>query len=146
MTTKNILVATDFGDASMEALSWAFTFAESMGAKVNVLHVCTEQAAAVRAEALSALQGLAQLHAQSPALGSYTALAGEPAAKVVDFALSSGADLLVVGLNGGMGPKSELLGGRAEGILRNAPCPVVVVRPTALSLLALAEERRRART
>lgn len=69
-------------------------------------------------------------------------VAGEPGAEVVDYALRSGADLLVVGLNGGMGEKSELLGGRAEHILRHARCPVVVVRPSELSLLAIAEEQR----
>ncbi len=142
MSIKSVLVAVDFGDASLEALSWAFAVAEPLGAKVNLLHVFADGAVDRRANALAALHELAQLHAQSPALGSYTALAGKPELKVVDFALSSGADLLVVGLNGGLGTKSALIGGRAEAILRNARCPVVVVRPSELSLLAMAEERR----
>lgn len=142
MTIRNILVATDFGDASMEALTWAFRLAEPLGAKVNLLHVFAHEDATSRSQALAALHELAQLQGDSSSLGSYTALAGDPASMVVDFASSSQADMLVVGLNGGLGKKSQLLGGRAERILRNARCPVVVVRPSELNLLAIAEERR----
>jgi nucleotide-binding universal stress UspA family protein len=143
LVTMNILVATDFGDASMEAMSWAFRFAEPLGASVHLLYVFVDDSPVGHAEALGALHAIAAQHEGSAAFGSYTVLAGEPAQKVVEFALTSGAELLVVGLNGGRGAKAELLGGRAERILRDARCPVVVVRPSELNLLAIAEERRR---
>ncbi|HEY6877993.1 MAG TPA: universal stress protein [Polyangiales bacterium] len=140
MTIKNVVVATDFGDASMEALAWALRLAEPLGAKVNVVHVFQEQD---QQSALRALRNLGESFAGSSAFGSCTARAGDPTRTVLDFALSARADLLVIGLNGGMGTKSELLGGHAEGLLRSAPCPVVVVRPSELDLLAIAEEKRR---
>jgi nucleotide-binding universal stress UspA family protein len=146
MTLKNVLVATDFGDASMAALSWAFDMAAPLGAKVHLIHVFQEDAGLRPADALAALKKLGDAYAESPSFGSYTALRGETAGTIVEFALTSQADLLVIGLNGGLGANSELLGGRAESVLRNARCPVVVVRPSELELLARAEEHRRSRS
>jgi nucleotide-binding universal stress UspA family protein len=142
MKIASILVAIDFGDASLEALRLAFALAEPLRAKVTLLHVAPSERADERATALEGLRALAQLHRGSPSLGSLHVVSGVPAYAVVACAQELQASLLVIGLNGGLGMKSELLGGNAEGILRNAPCPVVLARPTELSLLARAEEER----
>lgn len=40
------------------------------------------------------------------------------------------ADLIVIGSHGRGGVKRALLGSVAEGVMRHAPCPVLVVRAT----------------
>lgn len=143
MSFKKILVAVDFGDASIEALKAGFLLAEKLGAKVELLHVYRAPEAAA-GSALAALHELAQLYADSPAFDRYTALQGDPAKAIIDFSIECLADLLVMGINGGFGGKSELVGGTAESVLRNARCPVVVTRPSELSMLASAEAARHA--
>ncbi len=56
-------------------------------------------------------------------------LAGDPAEQIVRFARKTGFDLLVVGTHGRTGVQRLVLGSVAERIVRQAPCPVLVVRP-----------------
>jgi hypothetical protein len=52
-----------------------------------------------------------------------------PAAALAQLAADIRADLVVVGTHGRAGLKRFLLGSVAEGVVRLAPCPVLVVRP-----------------
>lgn len=52
-----------------------------------------------------------------------------PAAEVAQLAADLEADLVVVGTHGRRGVRRLLLGSVAEGVVRLAPCPVLVVRP-----------------
>jgi nucleotide-binding universal stress UspA family protein len=56
-------------------------------------------------------------------------LEGRPAPKVVEFAVRSGIDLVVVCSRGGGGLRRLALGSVAEEILRLSPVPVLVARP-----------------
>jgi len=58
---------------------------------------------------------------------------GEPAAEIVRFALDWRADLVVIGTHGRTGFKRMILGSVAERVVREAHCPVLVVRPAAHS-------------
>ncbi|MFC7175724.1 universal stress protein [Halosegnis marinus] len=53
---------------------------------------------------------------------------GPPARTVVRFAEEHGADYVVMGSHGRSGASRILLGSVAEGVVRRAPCPVLVVR------------------
>jgi nucleotide-binding universal stress UspA family protein len=57
---------------------------------------------------------------------------GEPRELIVDTAEALGADLLVIGARGQRSILEALLGGTATYISRHAPCPVVMVQPTAV--------------
>lgn len=52
-----------------------------------------------------------------------------PAEEVAQLASDLEADLVVVGTHGRRGLRRLLLGSVAEGVVRLAPCPVLVVRP-----------------
>jgi nucleotide-binding universal stress UspA family protein len=53
---------------------------------------------------------------------------GRPAEEIVDFAEEIGANLVVVGSRG-LGPVGRfLLGSVAEGVVHNAPCPILLMR------------------
>ena len=53
---------------------------------------------------------------------------GAPAAAIVNAALEWPADLIVIASHGRTGVRRALLGSVAEGVMRNASCPVLVVR------------------
>lgn len=53
---------------------------------------------------------------------------GHPADRLVDLAVERGASFLVLGNHG---PRSSLLGSISADVSRRAPCPVIVVPPTA---------------
>jgi nucleotide-binding universal stress UspA family protein len=55
--------------------------------------------------------------------------AGDPQATIIDQAVSTQADLIVMGTHGRRGFKRLLLGSVTEAILREAPCPVLTVPP-----------------
>lgn len=53
---------------------------------------------------------------------------GKPAAKIVEAAKNWPADLIVMGTHGRNIVSNILLGSVAQGVLRHAPCPVMVLR------------------
>ena len=53
---------------------------------------------------------------------------GPPLAEIVNAAKDWPADLIVIGSHGRGGLARALLGSVAEGVMRHAPCPVLVVR------------------
>jgi nucleotide-binding universal stress UspA family protein len=66
-----------------------------------------------------------------PADAVVTARAGDASTTIVDEALASSADLIVMGTHGRRGFKRLLLGSVTETVLREAPCPVLTVPPHA---------------
>lgn len=53
----------------------------------------------------------------------------DPAGEIAQLASDLEAQLVVVGTHGRRGLRRLLLGSVAEGVVRRAPCPVLVVRP-----------------
>ena len=56
-------------------------------------------------------------------------LVGAPGPTVCDFAKESAVQAIVLGTRGRGGLKRALLGSVSDFVVRNAPCPVVVVNP-----------------
>jgi hypothetical protein len=56
-----------------------------------------------------------------------------PAHEIADLAQDLEAHLVIVGTHGKRGLSRVLLGSVAEGVVRMAPCPVLVVRPRAVA-------------
>jgi nucleotide-binding universal stress UspA family protein len=54
---------------------------------------------------------------------------GQPWREIIAAAREWNADLIVLGTHGRSGLTRVLMGSTAEAVIRNAPCPVVVVRP-----------------
>lgn len=55
-------------------------------------------------------------------------LDGQPAASIVDYAAANAFDLVVMGSHGRGGIQRALIGSVAEGVLRHAQQPVMVIR------------------
>jgi nucleotide-binding universal stress UspA family protein len=66
--------------------------------------------------------------ATAPGNGELAIESGHPADRLVELAREQEASFLVVGNHG---PRSSLLGSISADVSRRAPCPVIVVPPTA---------------
>ncbi len=53
---------------------------------------------------------------------------GDPGLKITEYAIETGADLIVLPSHGYHGVKRVLMGSVAERIIRHAECPVLVLR------------------
>jgi nucleotide-binding universal stress UspA family protein len=143
---KNILVPTDFGEASDAALLYGRELATRFGATLHVLHVADSiYLKAFGAESYAAMapklqadleetakKQLAELLIDSdksgPPTKSVLLTSSTPAFAIVDFAKEHDVDLIVMGTHG-RGPLAHLvMGSVAERVVRTAACPVLTVR------------------
>jgi nucleotide-binding universal stress UspA family protein len=143
---KQILVATDFGEASDVALRYGRTLAKHFGADLHVLHVAQNAYLnAVGSDAYVAISPGIQDEVEAEAKKRMDELvidsdkSGPPTTAVVEtstsavftileYAKRNRIDLIVMGTHG-RGPMAHLLmGSVAERVVRLAPCPVLTVR------------------
>jgi nucleotide-binding universal stress UspA family protein len=143
---KNILVATDFGEASDVALTYGRALARTFEATLHVLHVAEnvftrsiggdayiavfpdlqreiEGAALQRLSELLFDEDRTRLGAKAVCLASNT-----PAAAIVAYATDARIDLIVLGTHGRGAVAHLLMGSVAERVVRTASCPVLTVR------------------
>ena len=149
---QSILVPVDGSPPSLAALEHAVTLVEDGAARVVVLHVdapeefsvgsATPMAPAPRKELDQALE-LAIRRARTRLGGRITrvTVAGEPLRAIIEAAREGHHDLVVIGTHGRTGRLHALLGSVAEGVVRNAPCPVLTVREPGGGYQSFAERR-----
>ncbi|MDE2179413.1 MAG: universal stress protein [candidate division NC10 bacterium] len=158
ITLKNILVPTDFSETSKAAVTYARELASTYHGSVHLLHVLPDPAVqpwafAVETEAM----GLSfpervkrweeRANAQMKNLLSETerkelhvrtvAQVGHPVQQILQYAKDQTIDLIVMGTTGrgtpapetfGAFPRHSPMGSVAERVVRQAPCPVLIVR------------------
>jgi nucleotide-binding universal stress UspA family protein len=143
---KHVLCPVDFSELSNRSLAHAAALAGWYEAQLTVLHVVpTFDPVQVRGdigdpvrvvnpmtreEVLGEMR-LALDLVHVPPNATLTALAGDPSDVIVDQAVTTGTDLIVIGTHGRRGFKRLLLGSVTEKVLREAPCPVLTVPPHA---------------
>lgn len=133
-----VLIATDLSIHSDEALRFALRLRP---APLRIVHALTRSDPSVYGLTEGALrraldEGTADGHITT-AVERATERAGsvpidwqesaDPAATIVEAATEAGADLVVVGTHGRTGFQRLALGSVAERVLRQAPCPILVV-------------------
>lgn len=146
---KNVLVATDFGEAANGALMYGRQLARSFGATLHLVHVIDDfNARAISVagfpEYLSSLSRL-QLDAHGTAEVRLSGLLSDedrsalaakavvltsasPAQVLVDYAKRQNIDLIVAGTHGRGAVGHLFMGSVAERLVRSAPCAVLTVR------------------
>jgi nucleotide-binding universal stress UspA family protein len=144
-TLATILLATDGSPDADEAGRAAIALADLTGAALHVVHawyVPMEHAdpalpSGERAyvAALHEEQGqrvlattLDRLATAGGVIAGAQLRHGRPARAVLDEAATVGADLIVTGSRGSGQAKRVMLGSVAEGIVRGASCPVLIIR------------------
>ena len=137
---KNILVPLDLSEMSLKSLQYAVPFAKQFGAKLTLLHVLRPPACPSPYPYPGPL-GMGHLEVIERRLDEIRA-AKIPPEQPVDVAVRQGfafegilevareihADLIITTTHGRTGVTHLLLGSTAENIVRQAPCPVFVVR------------------
>jgi nucleotide-binding universal stress UspA family protein len=134
MSLESILVPVDGSSPSLAALAHALVLAEDSGAAIDILRVSDAggigtPVAEVSEENEEDLE--VAIQSAISRLGSRISqldITGDPLRTIVDTARAGHYDLIVLGTHGRIGRLHELLGSVAEGVVRNAPCPVLTVR------------------
>lgn len=141
MFFQKILVAVDGEPISAHAADVAAELAQLAGAEMAFVHVIDAElvnaadtgiqpdvfAASAKEDARKLIDGFRKRLPQQLAALDFVPI-GAPHTEIVNAAKDWPADLIVIGSHGRGGLKRALLGSVAEGVMRNAPCPVLVVR------------------
>jgi nucleotide-binding universal stress UspA family protein len=143
-TLQTILVPIDGSPPSVAALEHALTLAQDYGAEVMALHVATEEGTLTPVPDEEANRAMdAAIDDARIALGddrlTFRICVGEPITEIVEAAAD--ADLIVIGTHGRVGRIASILGSVAEGVVRNAPCPVLTVHDATGGYQSFSESR-----
>lgn len=137
---SNILVPLDMSEMSLKALRYAVPFAKQFDAKLTVVHVVELPAYAPElpyppplsphqtSEVKKELKRICDVNVPSDVQTHLVVHHDFAPDAIVKEARKTKADLIIVSTHGRTGLKHVFLGSVAEKIVRNAPCPVLVVR------------------
>jgi nucleotide-binding universal stress UspA family protein len=149
MNVRTILLPTDFSECASYALPAATSLARLMKARLICLHVVEPVVPSVGwtpvAEPLpvadiseqleeSATRELPKIARSGECAGLEVEdliVHGEASAEIVRVAKEKRVDLIVISSHGRTGLGRIFFGSTAEEVVRHAPCPVLVVKPTA---------------
>ena len=145
MGFKRILCAVDFSESSVEAFRRAVELARYGASQLYVLHIIEaqpvvrdfigidqagEMAVTLEEKATAALESL--LAASSADLEGVPLKAevtsGRALVEILKRARDWDADLIALGAKGATSLEQIVLGGTAEGVMKNAPCSILIVR------------------
>ncbi|GAB6183741.1 universal stress protein [Thermodesulfovibrio hydrogeniphilus] len=143
MKFKKILLSTDFSDESLYALSYAVDMAKMFNAKLYLMHVIYDIEKAsnlhIPHPSLTDLYKDLESHAKRN-LESFGAdmregltdvetvvRKGIPYEEIIKFAAENNIDLIVIGTLQRSGVERFFVGSTTQRVIRNAPCPVLVV-------------------
>ena len=143
LTMRRILVPIDFSPESLKTLRYAKRLGERFKATLHLVHVVTPPLALfpqprealpsnftqeMAANAVKRLQKIAAEFSLTSPPKRYTVRIGAPVSEINEVARITRAELIVIATRGYTGLKRAFLGSTTESVVRNAPCPVLVVR------------------
>ncbi len=144
MAIRRILIAVDSAPVAAHAADVAAELAQALGAEVALINVVEssfgypadtgvppDELIALAKQQANKLIGdfRRQLPPQLAVLEFIPV--GSPSSEIVKAAKEWPADLIAIGSHGRRGVSRVLLGSVAEGVMRDAPCPVLVIRAKA---------------
>jgi nucleotide-binding universal stress UspA family protein len=141
MDFRKILIAVDGEPIAAHAAETGAELARSLGADVALIHVVDASAGYVpdagippdrfvadaKQEGNRLLAGFRERLSLQPSALEFLET-GTPATEIVKAASRWPADVIVIGSHGRGGVRRALVGSVADGVMRHAPCPVLVVR------------------
>ncbi len=140
MKIERILFPTDLSDGSITAADFALDVAESSHSELHILYVNDPRdvvamavyscpslvASSAEVELKKEMERLKQSLIKLPCRYHY--VTGEPAHEICRLAKNESIDLIVMSSHGRSGTSRLLLGSVAERVMRNAHCPVLIVK------------------
>ncbi len=136
---RTVLLATDLTPTSSEATERAIDLSADLSARLLIVTVIDEQGPPrshpevridqARAARETALVDLVRRARSRGANAEFLVWTGDPGGAIVAAAEAEHADMVVVGSHGRWRAERLLLGSVSDHLVRNAKCPVLVVRP-----------------
>lgn len=129
---KRILFCTDFSDYSSRSLAYAFSLAMEYNAELTMLHVLEDLSPT---EDLEKIMGVIQrrLENQVPPDASnwckvnLVVRTGKPYQQILQIALETGTDLVVMGVRGRNAVDLAMFGSTTHRVIQLGACPVLAV-------------------
>ena len=141
---KNVMVATDFGEAADAALRYGRELAGRLGATLHLVHVVETSYVGVGVEtyvpvlpdvdgeleeaARRRLNGLIESIGDGPRTIPSVLPSSVPSVAIMDYARAHDIDLIVMGTHGRSGLAHLVMGSVAERVVREASCPVLTIK------------------
>ncbi|MFY9269234.1 MAG: universal stress protein [Candidatus Manganitrophaceae bacterium] len=146
---RRILLGTDFSDYSKEALDYALFLAKSFEAELYLFHAFEQPVfmpgvngrvgpeiitwiQGFKEEGWKKLEALAEKMKKEGVKAHPLLKEGVPYREMLNAAKEVKADLIVLGTHGRSGLDRFMMGSVAERVVRQAPCPVFLVKPAGL--------------
>ena len=153
MNTRKILFPCDLSTKEAEALKYAASLARERAAELLIVHV--NEPPVVYGEGMyyygvpepdsKAIETM--LAAVRPEIADvkyeHRLVDGDPATEIVALAKREGVELIVMSSHGRTGLGRLLMGSVAETVMREAECPVLIVKPKVMDDQKLAVGRPR---
>jgi nucleotide-binding universal stress UspA family protein len=148
---SNILVATDFSDASNRATAYAFELARALNSGLYLMHVVPASDVDVMvalqrhlesqinsealieayyADAEKQLDAIVAQHHGHDLIQERLIVTGNVVDEIVSWAQGKKVDIIIVGTHGRSGLEHALIGSVAERVVRQAQTAVLVIPPT----------------
>ena len=146
---KEVLFCTDFSENAKVALSYALELCKRFEARLHLIHVYQEPGDMppfeipsqtkmdwvrvvrnIGLETEKKLRALGDQVAQELPACHFSLRHGRPYLEIVRYAKENRVDLIVMASHGLSGWEQALFGSTTDRVLRESPCPVLVVRKT----------------
>ena len=140
---EKILVAIDFSEGSVKAVSHALKLGTQCNAQLLLFHVLHDPTEApgfyaakkagkkvwhnMEQTAQEMMDTFVKKYVRQYKKNTVHILPGLPAAQIILLAKKEKVDLIVMGTHGRSGWQRFVLGSVADRVLHNAPCPVLIV-------------------
>jgi nucleotide-binding universal stress UspA family protein len=132
---KKILAPTDFSDLAATGVAYAFQLAKELGAELVVMNIIVpDESNYVSSAELQKHKRMLDEFIEENFAGAAAGMRirkvvepGTPAPTLVYWAKGETPDLIVMSSHGRTGLARALIGSVTEQVLRNSPCPVLVV-------------------
>ena len=127
---ERIMVPVDFSEGSRKAVAYAVSLALDYDATVALIHVVEKRLAdrPLLTRAKRELKTLADEAVQHQVTVNTLLKIGDPIEQIIREANVERIDLLLISTHSRADAPAPGLGSAAEQVVRNAPCPVLVVR------------------
>jgi nucleotide-binding universal stress UspA family protein len=139
-----ILVPIDFSDPARKALKYATAFASHFHASLILLHVVefnfvgsdfglvelSQVEADMKQSAVQRIDEWLKQEVGKNLVAESMVRCGRPYLEIIDTAKESEANMILIAAHGHSSLAHVLLGSTVERVVRHAPCPVLVLRPT----------------
>ncbi len=130
---KRVCCPVDFSQPAHRALDVATDLCGRLGAELVLLHVDGGGRVADELPRIGPVDAhLAAWKEEAGRLGAarvdVARVGGPPEVAIVEYARANAIDLLVLGTHGRVDREHMITGSVAEGVVRNATCPVLTIR------------------